>query len=91
MSVVDTKKVHNDYEFTPPEDILPHKTTQRAQLANFHLLMTVPGQTRINVGEMISFALPDQRPVAHDEAQKLNPYYMVSWVFKALNSLHDYA
>ena len=89
MSVVDTKKVHNDYEFTPPEDIIPHKITQRAQLANFHLLMTVPGQTRINVGEMISFALPDQRPVAHDEAQKLNPYYSGRYLLLSLKHNFD--
>lgn len=89
MSVVDTKKVHNDYEFTPPEDILPHKVTQRAQLANFHLLMTVPGQTRINVGNMISFALPDQRPVAHDEAQKLNPYYSGRYLLLSLKHKFD--
>ena len=30
MNVVDTKKVHNDYEFTEPQDILPNKISQRA-------------------------------------------------------------
>jgi len=89
MNVVDTKKVHNDYDFPKPEDILPHKTSQRAQMANFHLLMTVPGQTRIRVGEMISFALPDQRPVAHDEAQKLNPYYSGRYLLLSLKHKFD--
>jgi len=89
MSVVDTKKVHNDYEFTPPENILPHKITQRAQLANFHLLMTVPGQTRLNVGNMISFALPDQRPVAHDQAQTLNPYYSGRYLILSIKHKFD--
>ena len=89
MNVVDTQKVHNDYDFPKPEDILPHKTSQRAQMANFHLLMTVPGQTRIRVGEMISFALPDQRPVAHDEAQKLNPYYSGRYLLLSLKHKFD--
>jgi len=89
MNVVDTKKVHNDYEFTPPEDILPHKITQRAQLANFHLIMTVPGQTRLNVGNMISFALPDQRPVAHDQAQTLNPYYSGRYLILSIKHKFD--
>ena len=35
MNVVDTKKVHNDYEFTEPQDILPNKVSQRAQMATF--------------------------------------------------------
>ena len=44
-------------------------------MVNFHLLLTVPGQTRMNAGNMISFALPSQRPIAHDQPQELNPYY----------------
>ena len=38
MNVVDTQKVHNDYEFTKPEDILPNKISQRTQLQN-HLFI----------------------------------------------------
>ena len=89
MNVVDTKKVHNDFEFTPPEDILPNKVSQRAQMANFHLLMTVPGQTRMNCGEMISFALPNQRPVQHDQAQNLNPYYSGRYLVLSLKHKFD--
>ena len=75
MSVVDTQKVHNDYDFPKPEDILPNKTSQRTQLGNNHLLLTVPGQTRINAGNIITFNLPLQKRVAHDEGQETNPYY----------------
>ena len=89
MNVVDTKKVHNDFEFTPPEDILPNKVSQRAQMANFHLVMTVPGQTRMNCGEMISFALPNQRPVQHDQAQTLNPYYSGRYLVLSLKHKFD--
>ena len=89
MNVVDTKKVHNDYEFTPPEDILPNKVSQRAQMANFHLVMTVPGQTRMNCGEMISFALPNQRPVQHDQPQTLNPYYSGRYLILSLKHKFD--
>ena len=89
MNVVDTKKVHNDFEFTPPEDILPNKVSQRAQMANFHLLLTVPGQTRMNCGEMISFALPNQRPVQHDQAQTLNPYYSGRYLVLSLKHKFD--
>ena len=89
MNVVDTKKVHNDYEFTPPEDILPNKVSQRAQMANFHLVMTVPGQTRMNCGEMISFALPNQRPVQHDQPQTLNPYYSGRYLVLSLKHKFD--
>ena len=89
MNVVDTKKVHNDFEFTPPEDILPNKVSQRAQMANFHLVMTVPGQTRMNCGEMISFALPNQRPVQHDQPQTLNPYYSGRYLILSLKHKFD--
>ena len=89
MNVVDTKKVHNDFEFTPPEDILPNKVSQRAQMANFHLVMTVPGQTRMNCGEMISFALPNQRPVQHDQPQTLNPYYSGRYLVLSLKHKFD--
>ena len=89
MNVVDTKKVHNDYEFTPPEDILPNKVSQSAQMANFHLVMTVPGQTSRNCGEMISFALPNQRPVQHDQPQTLNPYYSGRYLVLSLKHKFD--
>ena len=89
MNVVDTKKIHNDFEFTPPEDILPNKVSQRAQMANFHLVMTVPGQTRMNCGEMISFALPNQRPVQHDQPQTLNPYYSGRYLVLSLKHKFD--
>lgn len=89
MNVVDTKKVHNDYEFTEPQDILPNKISQRAQMANFHLLLTVPGQTRMNAGNMISFALPSQRPIAHDQPQELNPYYSGRYLILSLKHTFD--
>jgi len=38
---------------------------------------------------MISFALPDQRPVAHDEAQKLNPYYSGRYLLLSLKHKFD--
>jgi hypothetical protein len=75
MSVEDTTKKHNDYESTKKEVILPNRTSQRAQMMSHHLTMTVPGQTRINAGQMIAFNLPYQKPVAHDEGQQTNPYY----------------
>jgi len=89
MSVVDTKAVHNDFEFSPPEDILPNRTSQRAQMANFHLLLTVPGQTRMNVGNMIAFALPLQKPIAHDSPQELNPYYAGRYLILSLKHSFD--
>ena len=89
MSVVDTKSVHNDYEFTPPEDILPNKVSQRAQMANHHLLLTVPGQTRMNVGNMITFNLPLQQNVPHDQAQQTNPYYSGRYLMLSLKHKFD--
>ena len=89
MNVVDTKKVHNDYEFTPPEDILPNKVSQRAQMANNHLLLTVPGQTRMNVGNIITFNLPLQQKVAHDQAQQTNPYYSGRYLMLSLKHKFD--
>ena len=89
MSVVDTKAVHNDYEFTSPEVLLPNKVSQRAQMANNHLLLTVPGQTRINAGNIITFNLPLQQPIGHDEAQKTNPYYSGRYLILSLKHKFD--
>ena len=89
MHMVESKKVHNDYEFTHIKDILPNKISQRAQMANFHLLMSVPGQTRMNAGDMVVFALPSQMPLAHDEPQKLNPYYSGRYLILSLKHKFD--
>ena len=89
MSVVDTKAVHNDYEFTAPELLLPNRVSQRAQMANNHLLLTVPGQTRMNAGNIITFNLPLQRKVAHDEAQQTNPYYSGRYLILSLKHKFD--
>ena len=89
MNVVDTQKVHNDYDFPKPEDILPNKVSQRAQLGNHHLLLTVPGQTRINAGNIITFNLPLQQPVAHDRAQQTNPYYSGRYLILQLKHKFD--
>lgn len=91
MSDTNTSKVHNDYELIKSEDILPHRISQRAQMANFHLLMTVPGQTRLNAGMIVSFALPYQKPVAHDEGQRLNPYYSGRYLVLQLKHKFDIA
>ena len=89
MSVVETAKVHDEYEFPFSRNILPIKISQRAQMANFHLLMTVPGQTRMNCGNMISFALPEQRPIPHDSPQQLNPYYSGRYLILTLKHKFD--
>ena len=89
MHMVNQKKVHNDYEFTPIKDILPNKISQRGQMSNLHLLLSVPGQTRMNAGDMIVFALPDQRPVAHDQAQDLTPYYGGRYLILSLKHKFD--
>ena len=89
MNVVETAKVHDNYEPTPMKDILPNKVSQRAQMSNFHLLLTVPGQTRLNCGEMISFALPNQRPVQHDQPQTLNPYYSGRYLILSIKHKFD--
>jgi len=75
MLTSQTKKIHNDYEFEDQGDLLPNSISQREQLANFNLVLTVPGNTRVHAGDLISFALPFQKPVAPDEKQELNPYY----------------
>jgi len=91
MNLVQTAKTHNDYEFVPCKDTVPQKVSQRQQMANFHLIMTVPGQTKMNVGNMISFALPYQKQVAADEAQKLNPYYSGRYLILQLKHKFDLA
>jgi len=89
MNVVQTSKKHDDYDFTPVKDTIPPRVSQRAQMQNFHLLMTVPGQTKMNVGQIISFALPYQKQVAHDEAQQLNPYYSGRYLVLQLKHKFD--
>ena len=89
MNLVDTKAVHNDFEFTSPENILPNRVSQRAQMANNHLLLSVPGQTRINVGNIITFNLPLQRKVADNEKQEPNPYYSGRYLMLSLKHNFD--
>ena len=89
MSVTDTQKIHNDFDFAKPEDVIPHTITQRVQMANFHLILSVPGQTRMNAGNMIAFSLPSQRPVAHDSPQQLNPYYSGRYMILSLKHKFD--
>lgn len=96
MSVVDTQKVHNDYEFVKPQDTLQNNISQREQLANFHLLLNVPGQCRMNAGDMIAFSLPKQVPVNPGEKLELNPYYSGRYLvlqiyheFDILNQKHN--
>lgn len=75
LHLVQTSKIHNDYELTPCKDTVQKRMSQREQMANFHLLLRVPGQIRLNAGDMISFSLPLQRPIKSDEKLELNPYY----------------
>jgi hypothetical protein len=56
MLTSQTKKIHNDYEFEDQGDLLPNSISQREQLANFNLVLTVPGNTRVHAGDLISFA-----------------------------------
>jgi len=91
MSATNTRKIHNDYEYIESEKVMPIRVSQRAQMANFHLLLTVPGQTRLNAGQIISFALPYQKQVAHDEGQQLNPYYSGRYLILQLKHKFDIA
>jgi hypothetical protein len=75
LTISDTDKIHNAYEKPPVKDIIQNALSQREQMANFNLVMTVPGNTKVHAGDLISFALPFQKPVAPDESQELNPYY----------------
>ena len=58
-------------------------------MANFHLLLTVPGQTRMNAGNMITFNIAIQRPIAHDTTQELNPYYSGRYLILSLKHKFD--
>ena len=75
MTATQTSKIHNDYEFEDQGALIPNSVSQREQMANFNLILTVPGNTKVHAGDMISFALPYQKPVAPDQRQELNPYY----------------
>lgn len=95
MHTCQTAKVHDNYELVPCKDTLPIITSQRAQMTQHNLVMTVHGQTRINAGQMISFNLPLQKALAHDEAQDINPYYsgrylllQVKHNFDIINQMH---
>ena len=74
MVASQTSKIHNDYESPDAQDLLLNSISQREQLANFNLILTVPGNTKVHAGDLISFALPFQKPVAPNEKQELNQY-----------------
>ena len=63
-----------------------HKEAQCSKLSSSN---DSTGQTRMNCGEMISFALPNQRPVQHDQPQTLNPYYSGRYLVLSLKHKFD--
>lgn len=75
MTATQTSKIHNDYEFEDQGKLIPNSVSQREQLNSFNLILTVPGNTKVHAGDMISFALPFQKPVTEGKTQELNPYY----------------
>jgi hypothetical protein len=58
-------------------------------MANFNLILTVPGNTKVHAGDMISFALPYQKPVAPDKSQELNPYYSGRYLVLQIKHIVD--
>ena len=96
MTATQTSKIHNDFEFEDQGELIPNSVSQREQMANFNLILTVPGNTKVHAGDMISFALPYQKPVAPDQKQELNPYYsgrylvlQVKHIVDQINQKHE--
>jgi len=89
LHYVQTAKTHNDYEFVPCKNTVQKRLSQREQMANFHLVMTVPGQVRLNAGDLISFSLPKQAPIRSDEKMELNPYYSGRYLILQLRHEFD--
>ena len=83
MVVTETSKVHNEYEFTPVNETLPKITSQRGGLKNLNLTMLVYGNTQINAGDVINFAVPLMRPVGDSQPQD-NPYLSGRYLIMAI-------
>jgi len=83
MVVSETSKVHNDYEFTPNEFLLPLMTHQKQAMRNMNLSLLVYGNTRLNAGDVITFTSPVQRPGEPEN----NPYTSGRYVIMAIKHM----
>jgi len=83
MVVSETSKVHNDYEFTPNEFLLPLMTHQKQAMRNMNLSLLVYGNTLLNAGDIITFTSPVQRPGEPEN----NPYTSGRYVILAIKHM----
>ena len=83
MVVSETSKVHNDYEFTPNEFLLPLITHQKQAMRNMNLSLLVYGYTLLNAGDIITFDAPLQRPGNPER----NPYTTGRYVIMAIKHM----
>ena len=83
MVVSETSKVHNDYEFTPNEFLLPLMTHQKQAMRNMNLSLLVYGNTMLNAGDIITFTSPVQRPGEPEN----NPYTSGRYVILAIKHM----
>ena len=75
LSTTANSKVHNNYDPVDNKLLIQNSISQRGQLMNNNLILSVPGQTKVHAGDMVSFSLPSAKPVNPGESQELNPYY----------------
>ena len=89
MVKTDTSKIHNDYEQPNTKGNLQANISQKEQMMNGNLVLSVHGDTRIHVGELINFELPYQVPVQGNDKQELNPYWAGRYLIMNLKHTID--
>ena len=74
MTMTETSKIHNNYEFPKAAEILPLIVSQMQTMKNMNLNLEVYLNTNINAGDVIEFSNPVIQPKAPGEQEEENPY-----------------
>lgn len=77
-----TRKIHNDFEFVSPQDIIQQRISQKSAISSLVIEITIPGWTGINVGQIVEFHLPKYAISSKSDVKDTDPYisgrYLVS-------------
>ena len=74
MTMTETSKVHNNYEFPKSAEILPLLMSQMQVMRNMNLNLEVYFNTNVNAGDIIEFNNPVIQPKNPGEQEEDNPY-----------------
>ena len=78
----ETAKVHNTHELPQSKDILQKRVSQHLAINSLAIEITVPGNTEINIGDIVHFAMPkyseETKEDINDQDVYLTGRYLIS-------------